>query len=169
MHKKISLRTVNDMDKGKRLSKIDKSKFVVFILLMLVIPGILYIFKEEYFYSYIAIAFTFGQLIVSDSFLKLKNYNSKIEQTEFQQIRVSLSNLSISFLIAKIILDLFNFRKIMISIARYNTRGLNWILMGKTINIPLIMSEISQILAIWFAVILIAAILELIENQFYKK
>ena len=41
--------------------------------------------------------------------------------------------------------------------------------MGKTINIPLIMSEISQVLAIWFAVILIAAILELIENQFYKK
>lgn len=142
---------------------------IIFYLVALIIPGILYFFKDEYFYCYMSGLLVFGSLLVNDSFLKLKKYDLKINEDDIRETRVGLINYSISFMFTKIILGLLNFRKIFTSAAKHNTKGYNFTFMGKVMNLPFVLSIISQTLIIWLVVTVGVAILESIENHNYGK
>lgn len=136
--------------------KSNKAFVIICYLLFFIIPGILYFFKDEYFYCYMGGLISFGTLLMSDSFLKLKKYDLKINKKDIFKTRVALINYSISFIFVRIILNLLNFRKFFISIAKAKTKG--W-------NFGFVLSVIFQPLVIWFIVMIVYIVLNLIENH----
>lgn len=133
-------------------------KKIIMYGVIFVVPGLLYLRGDEFFYLSIAILYTFLQLILSDSFLS--TYNITVNnKKELQRSRLGIGNISISILIAKLIFSLVQGSSILDRFARYNT----------TNHFEFILSHFSQIFLIYFLAMIILAALEKLEEIIAKK
>lgn len=85
-----------------------KREFIIvctIYFIIVIVLAFLYGVRDEYFYSGIAILYTFSQLILSDTFLSVHNITVN-NKKELQDFRLSISNISISFLIVKLFFSL---------------------------------------------------------------
>lgn len=133
-------------------------KKIIMYGVIFVVPGLLYLRGDEFFYLSIAILYTFLQLIISDSFLS--TYNITVNnKKELQRSRLGIGNISISILIAKLIFPLAHVSSILDKFARHNT----------TNCFEFNISHASQIFTIYILAILICGCLELLEEIIAKK